>query len=80
MSLSEGDIPNRRNAVLQIRSRLFWTGDLAKRYNRSTRTIKRWKKSGRLPPSTRMPNGRDAWTDTVIETHERNLVGGGEAA
>lgn len=57
----------------------FWTRDLAKRYKRSTRTIKRWQKSRKLPPPTRMPNGRDAWADTVIEEHERGLVGGGAA-
>jgi len=27
-----------------------------------------------------MPNGRDYWADTVIEAHERGLVGSGEAA
>jgi hypothetical protein len=80
MSLSEGDIPERRNAVLQTQSKTWlWTGDLSKRYRRSTRTIKRWITAGKLPPPTRMPNGRGAWTNTVIEEHERGLVGG-EAA
>jgi hypothetical protein len=82
MSLSQGDIPNRRNVALQTqtKTRFLWGPDLAVRYNRTLRTITRWKKSGKLPPSIRMPNGREAWTDTVIEQHERNLVGGDEAA
>jgi hypothetical protein len=58
----------------------FWRPDLAKRYNRTPRTIMRWEKSGRLPPPTMMPNGRPAWANTIIEAHERNLVSGGETA
>jgi hypothetical protein len=27
-----------------------------------------------------MPNGRDYWADTVIDEHERGLVGGGAGA
>jgi predicted site-specific integrase-resolvase len=53
---------------------------VAERYNASARTIERWVKQGRLPKPTRLPNGRDYWANTVLEEHERNLVGGGEAA
>jgi predicted DNA-binding transcriptional regulator AlpA len=52
---------------------------VAARYNASPRTIERWVKAGRFPKPTRLPNGRDYWTDAEIEAHERNLVGG-EAA
>jgi predicted site-specific integrase-resolvase len=48
---------------------------VAARYDTSTRTIERWVKSGKFPPPTRMPNGRDYWSDIVIEAHERSLVG-----
>jgi uncharacterized protein YjcR len=54
----------------------LWTRDVAERYNCSPRTVKRWKKAGKLPPPTKMPNGRDAWTNAQIEEHERSLVGG----
>ena len=61
-------------------TRWLWTPDLAERYNRSPRQIKRWRDTGKIPAGTIMPNGREAWTDTQIEEHEKSLVGGGEAA
>ena len=67
--------------VAMIDKRIFWQIDLAKRYNVNERTIQRWKKSGKLPPpDLKMPpHGREAWTDTVIETHEKSFVGGPES-
>jgi hypothetical protein len=53
---------------------------LAKRYGVTTRTVQRWRKTGKLPPATTLPSGRPAWGDIVIEAHERGLVGNGEAA
>ena len=53
---------------------------LAKRYGVTTRTVQRWTKSGKLPPPDKLPRGRAAWGDIVIEAHERGLVGNGEAA
>jgi len=79
---------NRRNAVLVSNRTIYealrkkkrlWTHDLAQRYNCHPRTIKRWQKLGKLPPPTRMPNGRLANTEDEIEGHERGLVAG-EAA
>jgi predicted site-specific integrase-resolvase len=40
------------------------------------RTIERWTKTGKLPPATKLPNGRNAIAEDVIEVHERGLVGG----
>jgi predicted site-specific integrase-resolvase len=54
----------------------LWKRNVAERYSVSTRTVDRWKKDGRLPRPTRMPNGREAWTDEQLETNERNAVGG----
>jgi hypothetical protein len=49
--------------------------DLAARYGGlHPRTITRWEREGRLPPSTLLPNGRRGWADTAIEAHERSLV------
>lgn len=87
MSSSEDDISSRRNAVLNYlyrstspaaprKKKWLWTSDLAERYNRSPRQIKRWQKAGKLPAPHLMPNGRLANTEDEIEQHERNLVGG----
>jgi predicted site-specific integrase-resolvase len=54
--------------------------EVANRYGTCARTIERWVKSGRFPPPTRMPNGRDYWPNTVIDAHERSLVGTADAA
>ncbi len=52
---------------------------LAKRYQVTPRTIKRWKESGKLPPPTPLPSGRDGWDNITIEQHERARMAG-EAA
>jgi hypothetical protein len=53
----------------------FSQGDLAERYHVDERTIQRWRESRKLPPATTLPSGRPAWANTVIEAHERALVG-----
>jgi predicted DNA-binding transcriptional regulator AlpA len=58
----------------------FGTRALADRYKTTTRTIKRWKKAGKLPQPTKLPNGRDGWANATIEQYEKSLVGGGSAA
>jgi len=58
----------------------FGETSLAKRYGVTPRTIQRWMKGGKLPSPTTLPSGRPAWANTVIEAHERGLVGRGEAA
>jgi hypothetical protein len=81
MSLSEDDIPEQKECRLQAQSKTWlWRKDLAERYRRSPRQIRRWELAGLLPPGTKMPNGRTAWIEAEIEEHERALVGSGEAA
>jgi predicted DNA-binding transcriptional regulator AlpA len=54
-----------------------WYGKkkVAARYDASMRTIERWVEKGRFPKPVRMANGRDYWSDTAIEQHEKSLVG-----
>lgn len=49
---------------------------LAKRYGRTTRTIKRWKKDPRLkfPPADLIINNREYREDTTIETWEHGRI------
>lgn len=61
-----------------IKKRVFLQSDLAVRWDVSVRTVQRWRKGlgGKLPPAdVRLPSGRTAWSDTLIETIEQ----GGEA-
>jgi predicted DNA-binding transcriptional regulator AlpA len=60
--------------------RWFSKRAVAERYGVSMRSIERWSESGKFPRGRLLPNKRWAWTDAEIEAHERNLVGGGEAA
>ena len=53
---------------------------IAARYHVSMRTVERWVKAGRYPKPTRLPNGRDYWSDLVVEQHDRDLLGNDEAA
>jgi predicted site-specific integrase-resolvase len=56
----------------------FWFSQttLAERYQVTPRTIQRWKESGKLPPPTPLPSGRDGWANTTIEEHERARMAG----
>jgi predicted DNA-binding transcriptional regulator AlpA len=60
--------------------RWFSKRAVAARYGVHPRSIERWAANGTFPKGRQLPNRRWAWTDAEIEAHERNLVGGGEAA
>jgi hypothetical protein len=48
---------------------------LAKRYDKSPRSIDRWRAAGKFPqPDMYLPNGQPVWSDTIIEQHERAAV------
>jgi hypothetical protein len=53
---------------------------VAARYGVHPRSIERWAEAGQFPRGVQRPNRRWYWSDLEIEEHERNLVGGGEAA
>ena len=56
---------------------------LSKRYDRTPRTINRWKREKILPPPDGAINGRDYWYPETIEANERERFGAkpsGEAA
>lgn len=57
-----------------VKRRVFWQSELAERWRRTERTLQRWRKGegGRLPPpDVNMPNGREAWSDTLVEAIEQ---------
>jgi hypothetical protein len=60
--------------------RWFSKREVAARYGVHPRSIERWSAAGKFPAGTQLPNHRWYWTDAEIETHERNLVGGGAGA
>jgi predicted site-specific integrase-resolvase len=50
------------------KSRRYWTSIMvAERYSVTTRTLHAWVKDGRIARPTKLPNGRNAWTDETIE-------------
>jgi len=60
-----------------VRQRVFTQADLAGRWDVDERTIQRWKKGigGKLPPADiRLPSGRPAWSDTLIESIEQGAA------
>lgn len=52
-------------------SRHFTRQDLADRYNRTRKTIKRWSENGTLPKPAFSINGYDYWDAEVIEEADR---------
>ena len=54
---------------------LLDTHDLARRYKRSTRTIRGWRQQGWLPEPDRRIGSHEFWTLGVIEAHETARAG-----
>jgi hypothetical protein len=61
---------------MALATKFYWLKrPLAERYNTTIRSIDRWVQSGRFPPADIvLPNGRKAWSDVLVEAHERTLV------
>ena len=57
----------------------FSKTEVAARYNICPRTVERWVAAGQFPAGV-LFNKRWRWPVTVIESHERALVGGTEAS
>jgi hypothetical protein len=55
-------------------SKLLRGSHLSARYSRSSRTIKRWKDTGILPPPDLVINGVEYWHSKTIEQNERERL------
>ena len=56
------------------KSRRYWTSNMvADRYSVTKRTLHTWIKDGRIAQPVKLPNGRNAWTDEVIEALDATI-------
>ena len=52
-------------------TRYLWLSDLALRYNRGRRQIKRWIADGVLPPPDLTVHNHEAWRETTLDEADK---------